>query len=871
MAVRTEGSIRGSKREKNTKAFADSEISTKRIQENHSTTRSSQSAHVSGDNSSRIESGSPYPSMVSARAQIPTIVNHGYFPSSGTPHVPVNSMYPSTRLPAGSGHIVVDTVPERPAGSYVHMAVNARSYLTDNGIRPHTATVTPTVHAVRVRTETSTLRTGSDKEALPSVRVRTSIPTENQPRAVAVTPTVHSVTVRTDTQKESMPSKSVRTTADRIQQSSRTVRGTQERQYPAKRVSVGYRDTPSVKSVSISRKHVRTGTESFDKRIENKHARSVQENRTLATVFTPAGERTRSVRVVKGTGKLGKPDTGMKTDSKNQRIPGAKNIVVSLSNSESFGDLLARQKIRTEKKNAKVKVNGKLAGKKGVSVGRGTLRVVNGAKLVSAALKKEYQYAGKELDAEEEDVWNQEQNFQKAKQVGIDLILKNKRDTKKQKAQEEHKKEKKSDNLRRAGEEKSLKKTDRKQALKKNKESVADRWKSSKQAKKKATQKIKDTASDNLEKMLIAVFGSLSGALLLLGSGIVIVGVFIMLLLAGAGGSTTNTANSAALNGNAAIICQYFQSQGLGAVQCAAILGNLKQEMSTMDPTYDNGHAMGIMQWTGGQRTKIINWAASKGMNVYDLNTQLQYAWEVYIPSNWTFARYTGAHAYPTKYNLSFEAWKTETDIDIATGAFCACSEKPYYMPAKKGEYGSMLDKRVQFAQEYLNAMMSGGAGGTVVTPLGDGSARLAQLFPGGTPTTQTQMAQYLTTISVPVCDTAGNVRYISIQSHKAIAGNVQACFNEMAALKFPVIFAGSYEWRYMASGTGHLSHHSYGVAFDINAAANGATYTGGVNPSSPYYINQKIVSIWKSHGFYWGGDWKGYYNDPMHFTWTNH
>ena len=67
------------------------------------------------------------------------------------------------------------------------------------------------------------------------------------------------------------------------------------------------------------------------------------------------------------------------------------------------------------------------------------------------------------------------------------------------------------------------------------------------------------------------------------------------------------------------------------------------------------------------------------------------------------------------------------------------------------------------------------------------------------------------------------------------------------------------------------MSHHSYGVAFDINAAANGATYTGGVNPSSPYYINQKIVSIWKSHGFYWGGDWKGYYNDPMHFTWTNH
>ena len=57
--------------------------------------------------------------------------------------------------------------------------------------------------------------------------------------------------------------------------------------------------------------------------------------------------------------------------------------------------------------------------------------------------------------------------------------------------------------------------------------------------------------------MLIAVFGSLSGALLLLGSGIVIVGVFIMLLLAGAGGSTTNTANSAALNGKVQLSAGY--------------------------------------------------------------------------------------------------------------------------------------------------------------------------------------------------------------------------------------------------------------------------------------------------------------------------
>lgn len=127
----------------------------------------------------------------------------------------------------------------------------------------------------------------------------------------------------------------------------------------------------------------------------------------------------------------------------------------------------------------------------------------------------------------------------------------------------------------------------------------------------------------------------------------------------------------------------------------------------------------------------------------------------------------------------------------------------------------------------------------------------MKQLFPGGEPTSKRQMKAYLTTIRVPACDTKGNVRYIKIELHKDIASRVNTCFEEMAKVKFPIRDAYSYTWRDMASGTGSRSHHSYGLAIDINSDANGATYTGGVKKNSPYYINQNIDSFKNAYSNY--------------------
>lgn len=144
---------------------------------------------------------------------------------------------------------------------------------------------------------------------------------------------------------------------------------------------------------------------------------------------------------------------------------------------------------------------------------------------------------------------------------------------------------------------------------------------------------------------------------------------------------------------------------------------------------------------------------------------------------------------------------------------------------------------------------------------------RLAFLFPSGVPTSAGEMEKYLTTITVPVCDTKGNVTNINIRCHKKVANLMKSCFEEMAEIKFPVQYSGCYVWRPMRGGTSQ-SHHSYGSAIDINAKAN-AQYTHG-DKNSPYYINQKVVKIWKNHGFFWGGDWDEKHVDPMHFTFAN-
>jgi hypothetical protein len=69
--------------------------------------------------------------------------------------------------------------------------------------------------------------------------------------------------------------------------------------------------------------------------------------------------------------------------------------------------------------------------------------------------------------------------------------------------------------------------------------------------------------------------------------------------------------------------------------------------------------------------------------------------------------------------------------------------------------------------------------------------------------------------------------------------------------------FSGCYVPRFMEHDPTHpVSLHTWGIAIDIDAPHNARGTRGSIDP--------RVVAIFKSWGFRWGGDWD--WTDPMHF-----
>ena len=155
---------------------------------------------------------------------------------------------------------------------------------------------------------------------------------------------------------------------------------------------------------------------------------------------------------------------------------------------------------------------------------------------------------------------------------------------------------------------------------------------------------------------------------------------------------------------------------------------------------------------------------------------------------------------------------------------------------------------------------------------------RMNWLFPNGVPKNSSEMQQYLTRITVPILNEKGEQSSMQLTVHKKLAVDIRSIFWEMAQIGFKVKASDTcgYNWRQMVSSSS-ISHHSYGCVVDLNWNDNpyisgglvvgSNAYQPGTNP---YSVTAQVVSIWKRHGFYWGGDWSSS-KDYMHFTYTNH
>jgi len=69
--------------------------------------------------------------------------------------------------------------------------------------------------------------------------------------------------------------------------------------------------------------------------------------------------------------------------------------------------------------------------------------------------------------------------------------------------------------------------------------------------------------------------------------------------------------------------------------------------------------------------------------------------------------------------------------------------------------------------------------------------------------------------------------------------------------------FGGCFAFRPQRTGS-KLSAHSWGIAIDLNSESN--------PQGSPGDMDARLIELFRSAGFEWGGDWQGKNRDPMHF-----
>ncbi|HWC15006.1 MAG TPA: M15 family metallopeptidase [Actinomycetota bacterium] len=116
---------------------------------------------------------------------------------------------------------------------------------------------------------------------------------------------------------------------------------------------------------------------------------------------------------------------------------------------------------------------------------------------------------------------------------------------------------------------------------------------------------------------------------------------------------------------------------------------------------------------------------------------------------------------------------------------------------------------------------------------------------------------QNITSRSVPLLG--------KVTCHRALFPQLEAALEqvERSGLAFTIDagdFGGCYSPRFIDSDPdGRISHHSWGVAIDLNVAEN--------RPGTQPDIDHRVVRIMERHGFTWGGRWL--VPDGMHFEWV--
>lgn len=344
-----------------------------------------------------------------------------------------------------------------------------------------------------------------------------------------------------------------------------------------------------------------------------------------------------------------------------------------------------------------------------------------------------------------------------------------------------------------------------------------------------------------------------------------------------------------------------LKAVGYSDVSVAAAMGNIHYESGTFDPKKveggynENNGGIGICQWTNnnrgsqGRNTNLRKYAKSKGKTWQDEDIQVEFLIaEVTKNCKTDASKYAGFAFLNSTYtgtSYRYSEWTDAKDSDPLdknqlnrlTEVFCFTFERPN---ADAGR--SSMSTRQKYALQYYNQFHGKEApttsGSSIEVANGTAQQKLKYLFPNGMPTSDSQAKQYMATVDVPITTKSGTKTTAKLTIHKQLVSDVQDVFKTAQDNGFRIYSAGGYKFRPMNNGgSGKLSHHSYGVAIDINPNENyshkGKTVFAGSfwNPSKSQYSIPKdgiLVKAFKAKGWKWGGSWSSY-QDYMHFSFT--
>lgn len=229
------------------------------------------------------------------------------------------------------------------------------------------------------------------------------------------------------------------------------------------------------------------------------------------------------------------------------------------------------------------------------------------------------------------------------------------------------------------------------------------------------------------------------------------------------------------------------------------------------------------------------------------------------------------------KHKITLTDPKQYNRITHGQGHAHGMSQLLSYEMAKNGsDYKEILYYFYSDGVEITKA--SSGNGSSLAVANGSASDKLNYLFPVGLPVSHSEASTYMTTVSFPVVDINGNRSIKSATLHQKLADDFVNIMTEIADSGFPIKDVGCYNFRGM-NGSNSRSHHSYGVACDLNVNENymikdgkilaGSYWRPGDDPYS-FTENGVVVNTFSKYGWGWGGSWSSH-KDYMHFSFTGH